>query len=146
MKIEVTIDDALYARALELADPDMDEADLFKVAIKKFIHARAAQRLAALGGTIPDMADVPRRRPEVEPRSADMFSGTVVRKNGVTLLVVPEHAADAQQWADGDTLLFSSAPGGLRITRDESDLGRQLALAAEIMEADAETLRELAKR
>ena len=75
-----------------------------------------------------------------------MFSGTVVRKDGVTLLVVPEHAADAQQWVDGDTLLFSSAPGGLRITRDESDLGRQLALAMEIMEADAEMLRELAKR
>lgn len=146
MKIEVTIDDELYARALELAEPDMDEVDLFKVAIKKFIHVRAAQRLAALGGTIPDMVEVPRRRFDVEQGRADMFSGTVVRKDGVTLLVVPEHAADAQQWADGDRLLFSSAPGGLRITRDESDLDRQRARAAEIMEADAEMLRELAKR
>lgn len=53
---------------------------------------------------------------------------------------------DAQQWADGDTLLFSSAPGGLRITRDESDVRRQLALAMEIMAADFKLLRELAKR
>jgi len=146
MQTTVTIDDALYADALEVADADMDKGDLFREALKTFVRLKAGRRLAALGGMAPDMADVPRRRPEVEPRSADMFSGTVVRKNGVTLLVVPEHAADAQQWADGDTLLFSSAPGGLRITRDESDLGRQLALAAEIMEADAETLRELAKR
>ena len=146
MQTTVTIDDALYARALELADPDMDRADLFREALKSFVRTRAAKRLGALGGMVPDMAEVPRRRFGAEPGRADMFSGTVVRKDGVTLLVVPEHAADAQQWADGDTLLFSSTPGGLRITRDESDLGRQLALAAEIMEADAEMLRELAKR
>jgi len=119
MQTIVTIDDALYARALELADPDMDEADLFKEALKTFIHVRAARRLAALGGTIPDMVEVPRRRFGAEPGRADMFSGTVVRKDGVTLLVVPEYAADTQQWGDGDTLLFSSASGGLRITRDE---------------------------
>lgn len=146
MQTTVIIDDELYARALESADPHMDKGDLFREALKTFIRLKAGQRLAALGGTAPDMLDIPRRRPEVEQGNVDMFCGTVVRKDGVTLLVVPEHASDAQQWVDGDTLLFSSAPGGLRITRDESDVRRQLALAAEIMAADAEGLRELAKR
>lgn len=146
MQKTVTIDDELYAHALELADPNMDEADLFREALKTFVRLKAARRLAALGGTAPDMLDVPRRRPDVEQRNADMFSGTVVRKDGVTLLVVPEYASDAQQWADGDRLLFTSAPGGLRVMRDEPDLRRQLALALEIMAADIEVLRELAKR
>jgi Arc/MetJ family transcription regulator len=146
MQTTVTIDDELYARALELADPNMDKGDLFREVLKTFVRLKAGQRLAALGGTAPDMLDTPRRRPEVEQGNVDMFSGAVVRKDGVTLLVVPEHASDAQQWADGDTLLFSAAPGGLRITRDESDLRRQLALAVEIMAADIEVLRELARR
>jgi Arc/MetJ family transcription regulator len=146
MQTTVTIDDELYARALELADPNMDKTDLFREALKTFVRLKAAQRLIALGGAAPDMLDVPRRRPEAERGNRDMFAGTVLRRDGVTLLVVPEHASDAQQWADGDTLLFSSAPGGLRVTRDESDVRRQLALAAGIMEADAEMLRELAKR
>lgn len=62
MRKTVTIDDELYQQALELADPDMDEADLFREAIKTFVRVRAARRLAALGGTQPNMPDVPRRR------------------------------------------------------------------------------------
>jgi Arc/MetJ family transcription regulator len=64
MRTTVTIDDDLYNRALEVADPSMDKADLFREAIKTFVRVRAAQRLAALGGTAPDMPEVPRRRPE----------------------------------------------------------------------------------
>lgn len=64
MQTTVTIDDALYARALELADPDMDRADLFREALKSFVRTRAMKRLAALGGTAPDMEDIPRRREE----------------------------------------------------------------------------------
>jgi hypothetical protein len=58
----VTIDDALYERALEVADPTMDKADLFREAIKTFVRVQAAKRLGALGGSAPRMEDVPRRR------------------------------------------------------------------------------------
>lgn len=62
MRTTVTIDDALYQQALELADPDMDKAELFREAIRTFIRVQAGQRLAALGGTMPEMPEVPRRR------------------------------------------------------------------------------------
>jgi len=51
MRTTVTIDDALYDRALEMIDPGMDKADLFREAIKTFVRVQAAKRLAALGGT-----------------------------------------------------------------------------------------------
>jgi len=62
MRTTVTIDDALYAKALEVADPDMDRADLFREAFKTFVRVQSAKRLAALGGAAPDMPDVPRER------------------------------------------------------------------------------------
>jgi Arc/MetJ family transcription regulator len=61
MRTTVTIDDALYEKALEMADPDMDKADLFREAIKTFVRVQAARRLSSLGGAAPDMADIPRR-------------------------------------------------------------------------------------
>ena len=67
MRTTVTIDDELYNRALEVADPSMDKADLFREAMQTFVRVRAAKRLAALGGSVPDMPEVPRRRPEPTP-------------------------------------------------------------------------------
>ncbi len=64
MRTTVTIDDALYEKALEMADPGMDKSDLFREAIKTFVRVQAAKRLAALGGTAPEMGDIPRRREE----------------------------------------------------------------------------------
>ena len=64
MRTTVTIDDDLYNKALELADPAMDKADLFREAIKTFVRVQAAKRLAALGSATPDMPDVPRRQAE----------------------------------------------------------------------------------
>ncbi len=64
MRTTVTIDDDLYYKALEVADPSMEKADLFREAIKTFVRVRVAQRLAALGGTLPEMPNVPRRRSE----------------------------------------------------------------------------------
>lgn len=64
MRTTVTIDDDLYQRAIEVADPTMDKADLFREAVKLFVRVRAANRLAALGGKSPKMAVIPRRRPE----------------------------------------------------------------------------------
>ena len=62
MRTTVTIDDALYEKALEVADPQIDRADIFREAMKTFVRVQAAKRLAALGGARPDMAEIPRRR------------------------------------------------------------------------------------
>lgn len=64
MRTTVTIDDALYEKALEVADPNMDKSDIFREAIKTFVRVQAAKRLAALGGTMPELLDIPRRREE----------------------------------------------------------------------------------
>lgn len=62
MRTTVTIDDALYERALEVADPAMDKADLFREAIKTYVRVQSGRRLAALGASQPDMPDIPRAR------------------------------------------------------------------------------------
>ncbi|WP_232526005.1 hypothetical protein [Sulfuriferula nivalis] len=40
----------------------MDKADIFREAIKTFIRVQAAKRLAALGGSMPEIKAIPRRR------------------------------------------------------------------------------------
>jgi len=62
MRTTITIEDALYERALEVAEPGMDKAELFREAVKTFVRVQAARRLAALGGAAPDMKEVPRRQ------------------------------------------------------------------------------------
>ena len=64
MRTTVTIDDELYQKALAMADPDMDKSELFREAIKTFVRTQAAKRLAMLGGSLPDMKDIPRRKEE----------------------------------------------------------------------------------
>ncbi|HAU5566475.1 TPA: type II toxin-antitoxin system VapB family antitoxin [Serratia fonticola] len=64
MRTTVTIDDVLYAQALDMADPDMDKADIFREAMKTFVRVQAAKRLASLGGAAPEMESIPRRREE----------------------------------------------------------------------------------
>ena len=63
VRTTVTIDDELFQRALEVADPGTDKADLFREAMKVFVRVQAGKRLAALGGKAPRMKSVPRRRP-----------------------------------------------------------------------------------
>jgi hypothetical protein len=63
VRTTVTIDDELYRRALEVADPAMDKADLFREAMKVFVRVQAGKRLSALGGRAPKMKPIPRRRP-----------------------------------------------------------------------------------
>ena len=62
MRTTVTIDDVLYEKAIEMADPEMEKSDIFREAFKTFVHVQAAKRLVALGGTMPEIVDVPRRR------------------------------------------------------------------------------------
>lgn len=66
MRTTVTIDNTLYERALEVADPDMDKADLFREAIKTFVRVQSAKRLARLGGKASEMQEIPRRREHLE--------------------------------------------------------------------------------
>ncbi len=63
MRTTLTIDDALYQQALEVADPGMDKSDLFREAVQVFVRVQAGKRLAALGGKAPSMKSVPRWRP-----------------------------------------------------------------------------------
>lgn len=63
VRTTVTIDDELFQRALEVADPGTDRSDLFREAMKVFVRVQAGKRLAALGGKAPRMKRVPRRRP-----------------------------------------------------------------------------------
>jgi len=65
MRTTLTIDDQLYAKAVSLAEPGMDKSELLKECVKAFIQRQTARRLAALGGQVPDMELVPRRREEV---------------------------------------------------------------------------------
>lgn len=62
MRTTVTIDDALYQEALQVAEPGMDKADLIREAIKTFVRVQAAKRLASLGGVKSDMPEISRRR------------------------------------------------------------------------------------
>jgi len=62
MRTTVTIDDELYQRGLELADPGMDKADLFREAMSVFVRVQIGKRLAALGGKAPEMKSIPRRK------------------------------------------------------------------------------------
>ena len=68
MRTTVTIDDDLYQKALDVADPGMDKGDLFREAMKLFVRVQAGKRLAALGGKAPTMKDIPRRRPAEQLR------------------------------------------------------------------------------
>jgi predicted nucleic acid-binding protein/Arc/MetJ family transcription regulator len=63
LRTTITIDDQLYQRALDLADPETDKADLFREAMRVFVRVQAAKRLSALGGQAPKMKKIPRRRP-----------------------------------------------------------------------------------
>jgi Arc/MetJ family transcription regulator len=62
IRTTVTIDDALYAQALEVIEPNVDKSDLFREALKVFIRVESAKRLAALGGKAPKMQPIPRRQ------------------------------------------------------------------------------------
>jgi Arc/MetJ family transcription regulator len=62
MRTTVTIDDELYAQALEVIDPQTEKSELFREALKVFIRVKSAKRLAALGGKAPQMRSIPRRQ------------------------------------------------------------------------------------
>jgi hypothetical protein len=65
MRTTLTIDDQLFAKAVSLAQPGLDKAELLRECVKAFIQLQTARRLAALGGQVPEIELVARRREEV---------------------------------------------------------------------------------
>ncbi len=61
MRTTITLDDELVRSAQEYSGVT-EKTALIRVALTSLIQKEAARRLAALGGSSPDMADIPRRR------------------------------------------------------------------------------------
>lgn len=61
MRTTLILDDALMAEAGELTGIS-EKTALVHAALKALISRESARRLAALGGTMPDLQPIPRRR------------------------------------------------------------------------------------
>ena len=61
MRTTVALDDDLLRQAQEYSGVT-ERTSLLREALKALIHLEASRRLAALGGTMPDLEDIPRRR------------------------------------------------------------------------------------
>ncbi len=61
MRTTVTIDDELLAKA-QKSTGITEKSALIREVLQNLVQREAARRLALLGGTMPDIADVPRRR------------------------------------------------------------------------------------
>lgn len=65
MRTTLIIDDALLAEAQRLTGIT-EKTAVIHAGLKELIAREAARRLAALGGTMPDLKPIPRRRPAVK--------------------------------------------------------------------------------
>jgi Arc/MetJ family transcription regulator len=65
MRTTIALDDDLVRSAQEYTGI-VEKTALVREALKSLIHKEAARRLAALGGSSPEMRDIPRRRIEPE--------------------------------------------------------------------------------
>ena len=63
MRTTITLDDELLERAAELTGIT-EKSALVRAALTALIQREAARRLARLGGSSPDLADISRRRSE----------------------------------------------------------------------------------
>lgn len=62
MRATVTIDDDVVERARAVAAPGIAVPELVRLALETFTRVEAGKRLAALGGSVPDMPEIARRR------------------------------------------------------------------------------------
>jgi Arc/MetJ family transcription regulator len=62
MRVTVTIEDELLRSAKSVTGIENPEV-LIETALRDLISHEAAKRLAALGGTMPNLRPIPRRRP-----------------------------------------------------------------------------------
>jgi Arc/MetJ family transcription regulator len=65
MRTTLALDDELVSRAQEYTGIT-EKTALVREALKSLIERESYRRLAALGGTMPELEDIPRRRPEEE--------------------------------------------------------------------------------
>lgn len=65
MRTTINLDDELMAKAEEYTGIHQ-KAALVREGLKALVRREAARRLARLGGTMPDIEDIPRRRSEIE--------------------------------------------------------------------------------
>jgi len=63
MRTTLTLDDDLVAKAQKYTGIE-EKSALVRLALKRLIESEAARRLAALGGSEPDIVMPPRRRSE----------------------------------------------------------------------------------
>lgn len=63
MRTTINIDDDLIAAAREYTGIT-EKTELVRMALKSLLAREAGRRIAALGGSKPDMEDIPRRRSE----------------------------------------------------------------------------------
>ncbi len=61
MRTTINIDDDLYAKAVELTGVH-EKTALLREGLKALIERESAQRLALLGGSEPNLEQVPRRQ------------------------------------------------------------------------------------
>ncbi len=62
MRTTINLDDDLLAEAASLTGIN-EKAELIREALRTLIRREAAQRLIRLGGSEPNLKDIPRRRP-----------------------------------------------------------------------------------
>ena len=65
VRTTVNIDDELLKKAEEFTGIS-ERATLVREAFKALIEREAARRLSKLGGTMPDLESIPRRRPPLD--------------------------------------------------------------------------------
>jgi Arc/MetJ family transcription regulator len=63
MRATVTLDDELVRRAQEFSG-ETERGALLRRALRALIHVEASRRLAAAGGTEPDLVEAPRFKAE----------------------------------------------------------------------------------
>jgi Arc/MetJ family transcription regulator len=61
MRTTVALDDELVRKAQEYTGLK-EKTALVREALKALVEREAARRLAAIGGSVPDFPDIPRRR------------------------------------------------------------------------------------
>jgi Arc/MetJ family transcription regulator len=64
MRTTITLDDDLIRTAQEFTGVE-EKTALIREALKALIERESARRLAALGGSMPGLKNVPRRRPRI---------------------------------------------------------------------------------
>lgn len=65
MRTTIALDDDLVAAAQEYSGLK-EKSAIVRMALKEFVQRAGARRLAQLGGTMPDLKDISRRREDNE--------------------------------------------------------------------------------